>query len=79
MCQEKLLSVIVPVYNVEQYLARCIDSILQQSYRNLELILVDDGANDSSGAICDQYAQKDPRVNVIHKENGGLSSAPGRK
>lgn len=75
MCQEKLLSVIVPVYNVEQYLARCIDSILQQSYRNLELILVDDGANDSSGAICDQYAQKDPRVNVIHKENGGLSSA----
>ena len=75
MCQEKLLSVIVPVYNVERYLARCIDSILQQSYRNLELILVDDGASDSSGAICDEYAQKDPRVNVIHKENGGLSSA----
>lgn len=75
MCQDKLLSVIVPVYNVEQYLTRCIDSILQQSYRNLELILVDDGASDSSGAICDQYAQKDSRVNVIHKENGGLSSA----
>lgn len=75
MRQEKLLSVIVPVYNVEQYLARCIDSILQQSYRNLELILVDDGAKDSSGVICDQYAAKDPRVSVIHKKNGGLSSA----
>ncbi|MBQ6719163.1 MAG: glycosyltransferase family 2 protein [Oscillospiraceae bacterium] len=70
-----LLSVIVPVYNVEAYLARCVDSILSQTYRNLEVILVDDGAKDSSGAICDAYLEKDPRVRVIHKENGGLSSA----
>jgi len=70
-----LLSVIVPVYNVENYLARCVDSILNQTYRNLEVILVDDGAKDSSGAICDSYAGKDSRVRVIHKENGGLSSA----
>lgn len=69
------LSVIVPVYNVEDYLGRCVDSILNQTYRNLEVILVDDGATDSSGAICDAYAGKDPRVHVIHKENGGLSSA----
>lgn len=70
-----LISVIVPVYNVEQYLERCVDSILAQTYSNLELILVDDGAKDSSGVICDAYAQKDTRVRVIHKENGGLSSA----
>jgi len=70
-----LLSVIVPVYNVEAYLARCVDSILSQTYGNLEVILVDDGAKDSSGAICDAYLEKDPRVRVIHKENGGLSSA----
>lgn len=70
-----LLSVIVPVYNVEAYVGRCIDSILNQTYRNLEVILVDDGAKDSSGAICDSYGEKDSRVRVIHKENGGLSSA----
>lgn len=75
MKQDILVSVIVPVYNVEEYLARCVDSILTQSYRNLEVILVDDGAKDSSGMICDDYAGKDPRVRVIHKENGGLSSA----
>lgn len=70
-----LLSVIVPVYNVEAYVGRCIESILNQTYKNLELILVDDGAKDSSGAICDSYAEKDSRIRVIHKGNGGLSSA----
>ena len=70
-----LISVIVPVYNVEPYLCRCVDSILAQTYENLEIILVDDGATDRSGAICDEYARKDPRIRVIHKENGGLSSA----
>lgn len=75
MNRETMLSVIVPVYNVEAYLPRCVDSILAQSYSNLEVILVDDGAKDASGAICDAYAVKDPRVKVIHKANGGLSSA----
>ena len=69
------ISVIVPVYNVEPYLARCVDSILAQSYQNLEVILVNDGSKDGSGRICDGYAAKDSRVTVIHKENGGLSSA----
>lgn len=75
MEQDVLISVIVPVYNVEQYLPKCVDSILNQTYRNLEVILVDDGTKDASDAICDEYAAKDPRVKVIHKENGGLSSA----
>ena len=70
-----LLSVIVPVYNVEAYLFRCVDSILGQTYSDLEVILVDDGSKDTSGRICDDYAAKDSRVRVIHKENGGLSSA----
>lgn len=70
-----LISVIVPVYNVEEYLSRCVDSILAQTYPNLEIILVDDGSPDGSGAICDGYASNDSRVRVIHKENGGLSSA----
>ena len=69
------VSVIVPVYNVEPYLPRCIDSILAQTYTDFELILVDDGSPDNSGAICDEYAAKDPRIRVIHKENGGVSSA----
>ena len=69
------ISVIVPVYNVETYQARCVDSILNQSYANLEVILVDDGSKDASGSICDKYAEKDNRIRVIHKENGGLSSA----
>lgn len=69
------ISVIVPVYNVEAYLARCVDSILAQTYEHLEIILVDDGSRDASGIICDSYAQKDSRVAVLHKENGGLSSA----
>lgn len=70
-----LLSVVVPVYNVENYLHRCIESILGQTYRNLEVILVDDGSTDASGKICDEYAVKDGRIKVIHKENGGLVSA----
>lgn len=69
------ISVIVPVYNVEPYLRRCVDSILGQTYENLEVILVDDGSSDGSGAVCDEYEAKDSRVRVIHKENGGLSSA----
>lgn len=70
-----LISVIIPVYNVEAYLPKCIDSVLAQTYENLEIILVEDGTKDSSGIICDQYAGKDSRIRVIHKENGGLSSA----
>lgn len=73
--KQPLISVIVPVYNVEQFLPRCVDSILAQTYQNLEIILVDDGARDASGRICDEYAAKDTRIRVIHKENGGLSSA----
>lgn len=72
---DDMISVIVPVYNVERYLPRCIESILKQTYQNIELILVDDGSPDRSGAICDYYAQKDKRIRVIHKENGGVSSA----
>ena len=71
----QIISVIVPVYNVEKYLRQCLDSIINQTYRNLEIILVDDGSTDSSGIICDEYAQIDARIKVIHKENGGLSSA----
>ena len=69
------ISIIVPVYNSEKYLGVCIDSILSQSFRDFELILVDDGSRDPSPHICDDYAQKDSRVKVIHKENGGVSSA----
>ena len=72
---EKLVSIIVPVYNVDKYLERCVNSIIQQSYRNLEIILVDDGSTDNSGTICDTYKEKDDRIIVIHKENGGLSDA----
>lgn len=69
------ISVIVPIYNTEPYLKKCIDSIIGQTYRNLEIILVDDGATDGSGEICDVYQKTDKRVKVIHKQNGGLSSA----
>lgn len=69
------ISIIVPVYKVEKYLNRCIDSILNQSYKNIEVILVDDGSPDNCGKICDEYLLKDNRIRVIHKENGGLSSA----
>ena len=69
------ISVIVPVYNTEKYLRRCIDSVLAQTYQDFELLLIDDGSKDSSGAICDEYAAQDARVKVFHKENGGVSSA----
>ena len=71
----ELISVIVPVYNVEPYIAECIESIQNQTYKNLEIILVDDGSKDNSGDICDQYASYDERIKVIHQENGGLSAA----
>lgn len=70
-----LISIIVPVYNIQEYLSRCIDSIINQTYKNIEIILVDDGSTDKSGTICDEYAGKDNRIIVIHKENGGVSSA----
>ena len=70
-----MISVIIPVYNVEKYVAKCLDSVIAQTYRDLEIIIVDDGATDSSGKICDEYAIKDERIQVIHKSNGGLSSA----
>ena len=70
-----LISVIVPIYNVEKYLSRCLDSILAQTYKNLEIILVNDGSTDGSGKICEEYKQKDSRIVVVHKKNGGLSSA----
>lgn len=69
------ISVVVPVYNVEKYLKRCVDSIVQQTMQDIEIILVDDGSKDNSGVICDECAKKDERIIVIHKENGGLSSA----
>ena len=69
------LSVIVPVYNAEKYLHKCVDSILNQTYRDFELLLVDDGSPDQCGRICDAYAAQDPRVKVIHKPNGGVSEA----
>ncbi|HCI64916.1 MAG TPA: glycosyl transferase, partial [Clostridiales bacterium] len=70
-----LISVIVPVYRVEAFLPRCLDSIRGQTYKNLEIILVDDGSPDNCGKICDEYAEMDSRIRVIHKKNGGLSSA----
>lgn len=69
------ISVIVPVYNVEKYLSKCIDSLINQTFKSLQIILVDDGSTDSSGAICDEYASKNRCIEVIHKKNGGLSSA----
>ena len=73
--REMFVSIIVPVYNVEQYLKECIESILAQTWKNFEVILVDDGSTDSSGKICDEYSQKKEFISVIHKKNGGLSSA----
>lgn len=73
-CNPKI-SVIVPVYKVEQYLPHCIDSILTQTFADFELLLIDDGSPDNSGRICDEYANKDTRIRVFHKENGGVSSA----
>lgn len=73
--EKDLISIIVPVYNMEKYLDRCMESILNQTYKHLEIILVDDGSTDASPGKCDEYAQKDGRVSVIHKQNGGLSDA----
>lgn len=70
-----MLSIIIPVYNVEHYLEKCVDSICHQTYRNLEIILVDDGSTDRSGRLCDELAAADSRIKVIHKSNGGLSDA----
>ena len=70
-----LVSIIVPIYNTEQFLERCVNSIIEQTYLNIEIILVDDGSTDDSGQLCDELAKKDSRIKVIHKENGGLSDA----
>ena len=72
---DKLISIIVPVYNVEKYLKKCVYSILNQSYKNLEVILVNDGSTDNSGKICDELSREDSRIKVYHKDNGGLSDA----
>jgi len=73
--KEELITVIVPIYKVEKYLEKCIDSILNQTYRNLEIILIDDGSPDKCGEICDEYEKKDERIKVIHKQNEGVSKA----
>ena len=70
-----MISIIVPVYNVEKYLERCIESIVNQTYKDIEIILVDDGSPDNCPVICDRYAEKDNRIKVIHKQNGGLINA----
>lgn len=70
-----MISVVIPVYNIEEYLPQCIESVIKQTYTELEIILVDDGSTDLSGSICDEYAASDPRICVIHKKNGGLVSA----
>lgn len=72
---EELISVIVPVYNIENYVNRCVESIVNQTYKNLEIILVDDGSSDKSACICDEWKARDTRIKVIHKRNGGLSDA----
>ncbi len=73
--KEDLISVIVPIYNVEKYIKKCVDSIIKQTYKNIEIILVDDGSPDECGKICDEYSIKDSRIIVVHKANGGLSDA----
>ena len=75
MTKSPLISVIIPVYNVEKYLRECLDSVLAQTYKNLEIILIDDGSSDNSGQICDEYAAKDSRIKVIHQVNQGVSAA----
>ena len=75
MSSSPIVSVIVPVYNEEKHLPRCIDSVLNQTYYNIELLLINDGSSDNSGIICDEYASNDNRVRVFHKENGGVSKA----
>ena len=75
MEKQELVSIIVPVYKVEKYLDRCVNSLVSQTYENIEIILVDDGSPDNSGNLCDEYSNRDSRIKVIHKKNGGLSSA----
>lgn len=75
MSFEEKVSIIIPVYNIQEYVGRCINSIIHQTYSNIEIIIVDDGSTDNSGSICDEYKMKDNRIRVIHKRNGGLSSA----
>lgn len=71
----KTISVVIPVYNVEKYLSECLDSVINQTYKNLQIILVDDGSTDSSGKICDEYAEKDDRITVVHQSNAGAGAA----
>ena len=78
MAVESKVTIVVPVYNVEQYLRPCLESVIQQSYKNLEIQLVDDGSTDGSGLICDEYAERDDRVRVFHTENQGVSEARNR-
>ena len=73
--EEILVSVIVPVFNVEKFLEKCVSSITNQTYKNLEILLVDDGSTDNSGTICDNFSKNDNRLKVFHKKNGGLSDA----
>ena len=75
MEKEDLISIIIPVYKVEKYLDKCVQSVVNQSYHNIEVILVDDGSPDSCPQICDEWAKKDKRIKVVHKQNGGLSDA----
>jgi len=68
----KKVSIIVPIYNAEEYIRRCIDSLINQTYKNIEIILIDDGSTDNCSKICDEYANKDNRIKIIHKENGRI-------
>lgn len=70
-----MISIIIPVYNVEQYLDKCLQSVINQTYQDIEIILVDDGSSDNSGILCDKWQEKDSRIKVIHKSNGGVSNA----
>ena len=76
--ENELVSVIIPIYNVEKYLAACIESVQKQTYHNLEMILIDDGSTDGSGKICDEYAKTDNRITVIHQVNHGISQVRNR-
>ncbi len=73
--QKEIISIIVPIYNAEKYLDKCISSIVSQTYQNLQIILVDDGSADNSGKMCDEWVKKDQRIEVIHKKNAGVSAA----
>ena len=75
MIDHPLISVIIPVYNVEPYIVEALESVIHQTYENLEILVIDDGSSDRSGVICDKYAGEDARICVIHQENKGLSSA----